>query len=141
MNENKLPDLLETDLDKVIYPHSAMVSEPVEAKPDYDGVFKGSKFIIYISIYSEQPDKDYIINSAIIDLYDKVEPSNRSFKVYDLESQGYYDYINSINLIFEKYNKHLLNFPAGEEYQLKEFLSLVNDWIESEVKTNPVENN
>ena len=120
------------DLDKIIYPHSALVSEPVAAKDTYEE-FKGSKFIIYISIYSDLPDKNYTVNSAIIDMYEKVETSMRTAKFESLEGQEYKDYINSINWIFESYNKHILNFPAGETYSLKEYLSLVNDWVGDEV--------
>ena len=128
MNENNV------DLEQVVYPYSVMVSEPVEAKKDYDEVFKDSKFIIYISIYSSELNKDYTVNSVIIDLLGKVETSNKTFKTDDLNSQDYKDHINAINLIFNEYNKHLLNFPHNELYKLVDFYSLINDWIETEVK-------
>ena len=125
----------EEDLALVIYPHSVLVSDVVKAKELYKE-FSESKFIIYISAYSIEPNESYTVSSIIIDIYDKCPPSRRQINVKTLNDQEYLDFISSINIVFEKYNKNILNFPHNEQYTLKEFLEVTNNWIETAIKSD-----
>lgn len=135
---NKVIDFSESaDLDREIFPHSVLVSEPVSAKKEYEE-FKDSKFIIYINTCSVEPDKFFTINIVVMDIYEKVEHSSRSISVDYLDSKECRDFITATNIIFEKYNKNILNFQHGESYKLKDFFKIVNDWIEVEIKAKQI---
>ena len=126
-NESEVED--ESD-NVIIYPHSVIVSDPVRAKDIYSENFGNSLFVIMIVIYSEKEHSDYIVNSHIVDIKGFSETSNITKKFKNLEDKDFKHFISSLKIIFEDFNKKILNFE-DKPLEMKEFFSLIDTWMDT----------
>jgi len=115
------------DLDKLIYPHSVILSNPTAARDVYSELFTDTKFLIYISIWSKEPDKNYVVTYSVIDLNHGVNNTS-SVKEYEtLDCSDYRDFISSIYLLFPSFEKNILNFEK-RQHTVKEYLEILEVW-------------
>ena len=129
--EDNPPEIVvESDLGKIIiYPHSVMVSRiPVKAKEVYKELLGKSLFTIYMSIYSTEIDKNYVIDLNVIDLLEVTEGSERRVFFESLEGEGFKLFIDSILMIFEPFERNVLNFEK-RQHSMLEYLNYIKEWI------------
>ncbi len=113
----------------LIYPHSVTISELTKAKPEFDKFFSESLFMVYFGIYSKVSDRDFIVDSAIIDITSNTENSYRSRKFEKLDCKEFRDYMTSIQIIFPPFKRNLLNFEK-RAYSISEYMDTVKLWLD-----------
>jgi len=118
-------------LDVKIYPHSVTLNaNPVLPNKLYS-IFDKTVFSVYLSIFSKKKDKDYCVYLSIVDLFGIVPATTMDKEFESLDSQDFSDFMKSVFVIFQPFERYVLNFEKDKELTLREFYQKSQEWLET----------